>query len=295
MAKVTADEVLGVRSLDPYTDYVPAIDNNIEDGATADQDLVDVGYYSVSSGTSWEILPETTLLGVDLAATSANLSVYLPLVATTTPGKIYRIVHESTSAPYKVTVYPNGHEDAGSNVTISGASSFVFDYRLSSVAFYNNGTNWYHFNTRQSDTAIGTAPAIANYADSDVVGEIIRVGTGTTVKGKLYFLWSDLVWHATDSDTPLYSGATMLAVAAGTNAATDGMLIRGLVRVDSAYVDGTPIIGRQVFVSEDTGDFDFTAPSGSGDAVRCVGHCLGTTGGDILVLFDPSRDYVQIS
>ena len=240
----------------------------------------------------------TTLLGVDMRAINANFSVYLPMAEDALIGEVYWVVNETSSPGHKITVYPSTEEATADNVTISGAASFSFDYRLSSVAFYSNGSNWFYFNTRQSETAIGAAPSITNHSDSEAVGEIIYIGTagwpGTTTKGKLYFFWTDSKWYSTDSDDPLWSGATFLGVAMGTNPATDGMLIRGLVRVDSAYVDGTPLIGRQVYVSEDNGDFDFTPPSGSGDAVRCVGHCLGLDGSDILLLFDPSRDYHTI-
>jgi len=141
-----------------------------------------------------------------------------------------------------------------------------------------------------------TTPAIANLSDNDCVGEIIKFGSGTLTAGDLHFLHTDGTWYATDSDTPAYGGSQLLAVAVGTSPTSNGMLIRGITRVASTNVQGTPAVGKPVYVSEDhTAQFDFTAPSGNGDYVRIVGYCLATTGGDILLLFNPSHVWVEVS
>jgi len=141
-----------------------------------------------------------------------------------------------------------------------------------------------------------TTPAIANLSDNDCVGEIIKFGSGTLTAGDLYFLHTDGAWYATDSDTPAYGGSQLLAVAVGTSPTSNGMLIRGITRVASTNVQGTPAVGKPLYVSEDhTAQFDFTAPSGNGDYVRILGYCLATTGGDILLLFNPSHDWVEVS
>ena len=140
------------------------------------------------------------------------------------------------------------------------------------------------------------APNIGDFIDNECVGEIIKIGTGTLTAGDLYFLHTDSQWYATDSDTPAYGGSQLLAISVGTSPSEDGMLIRGLSRVASGNVQGTPAVGKPVYVSEDhTAQFDFTAPSGNGDYVRILGYCLATTGGDILLLFNPSHDWVEVS
>lgn len=156
-----------------------------------------------------------------------------------------------------------------------------------------HGSDNLTFNTNYG-LSVKTTPAVSNFTAGQCVGEILKVGTGSTTAGQLYFLWTDSVWYTTDSDDPLWSGAVLLGVAVGTNPSTDGMLLRGLVRVDSSNIQGTPAVGRQVYVSEENGKFDFTAPSGAGTAVRVVGHCLEIRASDILLMFDPSRDYITI-
>ena len=139
-------------------------------------------------------------------------------------------------------------------------------------------------------------PAIDDYTDNECVGEIIYFGSTSTTVGDLYFLHTDGNWYNTDADNVDYGGTELLAVAVGSNSGTSGMMIRGLTRVASGNVEGTPAVGASVYVSEShTAQFDFTAPSASSDFVRRLGHCLATTSGDILLLFNPSLEHTVIS
>ena len=141
-------------------------------------------------------------------------------------------------------------------------------------------------------------PAIADFVDNECVGEIIYFGNTSTDVGELYFLHTDGAWYNTDSDNVNYGGTELLAVAVGSNSGTNGMMIRGLTRVASGKVQGTPAIGAAVYISElHTAQFDFTAPTSGSPSpyVRRLGHCLATTGGDILLLFNPSLEHTPIS
>ena len=141
-------------------------------------------------------------------------------------------------------------------------------------------------------------PAIADFVDNECVGEIIYFGNTSTTVGDLYFLHTDGNWYNTDSDNVDFGGTELLAVAVGSNSGTSGMMIRGLTRVASGNVEGTPAIGASVYISEDhTAQFDFTAPTSGSPSpyVRRLGHCLATTGGDILLLFNPSLEHTPIS
>jgi len=135
-------------------------------------------------------------------------------------------------------------------------------------------------------------PDIDDFIDHEGVGEVIKIGTGTLTAGDLYFLHTDGQWYTTDADNVDYGGTELLGIALGTSPTTDGMLIRGLVRVDTTNVQGTPAVGASVYVSEShTAQFDFTAPSGTNDFIRRLGHCLATSGGDILLLFNPALEH----
>ena len=79
------------------------------------------------------------------------------------------------------------------------------------------------------------------------------------------------------------------------------MLIKGLARIpgdggDAAgdLITGTPLIGRQLFVSIANNSYSVAAPSGTGDAIRGIGWILQTTGNDMLIWFDPDVSYVEV-
>ena len=148
-------------------------------------------------------------------------------------------------------------------------------------------------------------PVIADFADGEVRGDILKLdhtdGSTATVAGKLYFLHTDGKWYGTDADVPIWSGATLLGIAVGTNPAVDGMLIKGFARIGGDASDatgdlitGTPLIGRQLFVSTANNSFSISAPSGDGDAVRGIGWVLQTTGNDMLIWFNPDVSFIEV-
>tara|TARA_R110000824_G_scaffold9402_2_gene42054 strand:+ start:1838 stop:2410 length:573 start_codon:yes stop_codon:yes gene_type:complete len=137
-------------------------------------------------------------------------------------------------------------------------------------------------------------PAIADFIDNECVGEIIYLGSSTTVAGDLYFYHTDGAWYTTDADNVNYGGTELLAVALTTNSSR-GMMVRGITRVASANIEGTPAIGVSVYISENhLKQYDFTAPSAGGDYVRRLGHCLVIDSGNILLLFNPSLEHTAL-
>ena len=94
-------------------------------------------------------------------------------------------------------------------------------------------------------------------------------------------------------------GSQLLGIAMGTDPGVHGMLLKGYYKVASGNIDGTPAIGAPVYIADDaTGEFDFDAPSGSGDFVRIVGYCIDTnddSGVDILLYFNPDSTFVELT
>jgi len=145
---VSLDEVLGRTVLDPRTDYIPdPVELGIDSSLIADYLLLDISYASESSGTSHDLHQNTQLLGLDLAAIRGNVTVYLPLLANTVAGTIYRIKNESTVTDYSITI--KAHTDEPT-VTIEGVTSFVYTAVLTAVLLYNNGTSWFCLNTQNA-------------------------------------------------------------------------------------------------------------------------------------------------
>jgi hypothetical protein len=153
--------------------------------------------------------------------------------------------------------------------------------------FVNN----YHAPTFEDQLSDGTAGN----------GDVLKYepgGTTTLTKGRLYFLHTDGTWNETDADAAA-TGKQLLGIALGTSATTDGMLIRGFVKVPSTEVLNVPGSGASdglpVYISTTAGHLDFTAPSGSGDIVRIVGYCIDDDSSDILLLFRPDNTWIEIA
>jgi hypothetical protein len=185
------------------------------------------------------------------------------------------------------------NEDGDDYLIISGSTNGVA-ISGSTISFDGNvkiASN-YHTTTFESQLADGEMGS----------GEVLYYGpTADTslTKGRLYFLKSDGVWTEADANDAAKT-KSMIAVALGTSARTDGMLMRGFVKIPSTEVlNASPsggIYGLPVYVSATTtGHLDLTAPSGTGDIVRVVGYCIDDDNGDILLLFRPDNTWVEIA
>ena len=121
-------------------------------------------------------------------------------------------------------------------------------------------------------------------------GESVTFGTGTTTVGKLYYLHTGSAeWTETNALIQESGSYQMLAIALGTDAATDGMLIRGFYNMDS-YLEGTFNVGQQVWIADVQGYASVDKPVASKAVVRQVGHCIPTSK---IIYFNPSTFYQQ--
>lgn len=122
-------------------------------------------------------------------------------------------------------------------------------------------------------------------------GESVTFGTGTTTKGKLYYLHTgSSEWKQTNAAIEESGSYQMLAIALGTDATEDGMLIRGFYHMDT-YFEGTFKPGRPVWMADVAGYASVERPVGSKEIVRQVGYCIPT---EKIVYFNPSTYFVQI-
>ena len=125
--------------------------------------------------------------------------------------------------------------------------------------------------------------------DADADGDIVYFGSTTSMDaGKIYYFTSSGTWALADADAES-TAKGMLAVALGAASDTNGMLIRGMVTLDTD--PGT--IGDTLFLSTTAGVATSTAPSGNGDIIRVIGYCLDSTNGQIY--FNPDGTFVEVS
>lgn len=134
----------------------------------------------------------------------------------------------------------------------------------------------------------------AALANDTGVGDIVTFGvedsSDTLAAGRLMYLHTDGKWKYCDADAVATGGTQLLGIALGT-AVSDGLLIRGFFKLNS-YTEGTWNEGLPCYVSEATGEIDFTAPSASGDFVRVVGYGTDTSG---VIFFNPSATNIVIA
>lgn len=133
--------------------------------------------------------------------------------------------------------------------------------------------------------------AIPSDGAGNVDGDIVYIGTGSTVAGKIYYYKSDGSWGLTNSDDP--STATgWLAVALGTDPDADGMLVRGMVDLAGNIV-GTEALGSIIYLDKaTTGDATTAAPTATGDIVRIIGYAV-STGDTNKIWFSPDNTWVE--
>ena len=125
--------------------------------------------------------------------------------------------------------------------------------------------------------------------DADADGDIVYFGSTTSMDaGKIYYFNSSGAWALADADAES-TAKGMLGVALGSASDTNGVLIRGMVTLDTD--PGT--IGDTLFLSTTAGVATSTAPSGNGDIVRVIGYCLDSTNGQIY--FNPDGTFVEVT
>ncbi len=127
---------------------------------------------------------------------------------------------------------------------------------------------------------------ITNAGDFGVGAEILRYGSTATAAGRLYYLNTSGSWSGADNSQSS-SATPLLAVAAGNNSGSDGMIIRGMLKPHTIL--NSPSIGEHVYLGTG-GQFDANAPTSSGSVKRALGH-LVTSG---IIYFNPSVDFTDV-
>jgi len=121
-------------------------------------------------------------------------------------------------------------------------------------------------------------------------GEIIYIGTGTTVAGSVYYLNSSSQWTLAVANSTTNS-IYWCAIALGTSPTANGMLIRGYARYNSSSYTSMTTGSIQYMSTSTAGGFLSTAPTTSGNVVRILGYCV--TGGNTLY-FNPDNTWVEL-
>lgn len=125
-----------------------------------------------------------------------------------------------------------------------------------------------------------------------------QLGTGTSLtEGAVYYLSGSGVWTAARASHIESGSMNFMTVAGGTTNELD-MFVNGPVVVATGQIDGpSPTLsGSAVYLSKNTaGSMTFTAPTGSGESVKILGHCIGIDGPSLLIWFNPESGWIELS
>ena len=135
---------------------------------------------------------------------------------------------------------------------------------------------------------------VSSSTDNDHDGDVVYFGTGSTTEGEICYLNTDgsnnPIWTAAQANAESTS-TNLLAIALGTDPATDGMLLRGMYTLDHNTGDNN--YGTPVYLSDTVaGNTISTAPSSNNDVVRVIGYKMGN---DDEMWFCPDNTWVVVS
>jgi len=184
-----------------------------------------------------------------------------------------------------------GHITASGNISASGTTHTFGG--TTTVTHISASSNSFIYLNKFDNTV---NPAGQTYSSAGQgMGDVIYIGNTSTDAGALYYYKTDGTWEKADSTDDSKGADELLAVALGGNSTTNGMLLRGVVRIGNVPVPGggSNIPGRAVYMSEDVGEIITTAPSTSGNIIRVCGYLLDNTQKQIW--FNPSSTWVEKS
>ena len=129
-------------------------------------------------------------------------------------------------------------------------------------------------------------------------GNVLHAGTGSfgnISESHLVYLDPTQQWRQASGGVINSGSAEMLGIALSATPHTDGVLVRGIYKLDPSYVSGSTgtffTIGTQVYMHPTTsGSFTTLQPTGSNEAVRVIGHSIDTE----VIYFNPSQDYIEL-
>ena len=104
----------------------------------------------------------------------------------------------------------------------------------------------------------------------------------------IYQLKSAGTWTLTDADAAT-SATGSIAVALGTNSTTNGMLLRGMAKLNHDPGGG---IGAPLYLSTNAGSSSNAAPSGNNDIARIIGYNIDASG---KIYFNPDNTFVEVT
>lgn len=142
---------------------------------------------------------------------------------------------------------------------------------------------------RISSSAKNALSSAGNYAvGSEILGFVYSSSALTGDAGKVHYL--DSATSVTANASTESGGSGMLVVVTDAED-RDELLTRGVVRVSTTLTSSS--IGDIVYLDTTAGAVTTTAPTGSGNVVRIVGHVVKPSAN--MIYFNPSSDWIVVA
>tara|TARA_Y100000593_G_scaffold52649_1_gene98798 strand:- start:198 stop:1700 length:1503 start_codon:yes stop_codon:yes gene_type:complete len=191
-----------------------------------------------------------------------------------------------TSDTFKVSVAEHG----ATTISTTDAAATAADLTISADGNITLTTPDLHYSTSIKRRKM----TVSSSTDNDHDGDVVYFGTGSTTEGEICYLNTDgsnnPIWTAAQANAESTS-TNLLAIALGTDPATDGMLLRGMYTLDHNTGDNN--YGTPVYLSDTVaGNTISTAPSSNNDVVRVIGYKMGN---DDEMWFCPDNTWVVVS
>jgi hypothetical protein len=156
---------------------------------------------------------------------------------------------------------------------------------------YSNGTASFTNNVGNTFNVTGFTTNSRTFSDTNTNntfnGDILKLGSGVTIPGYVYYLESTNIWTLANASTVSTSNG-LLGIAIGTNPLTDGILICGFA--NSSVFSGTT--GSPLYLTTNNGLISENPPSGIGYVIRIVGYKLGNTNS---IIFKPDPTWIELT
>jgi len=200
-----------------------------------------------------------------------------------------------------IKLYGTGPGSSGSSAN-SAQSRFTFNVGVD-TPYLDIGPQSLGVKTMMDFNSETFENTIANAGDSrqSTILRYAPAGSqGPLGVGEIYFLQTDGSWAQADASATSTGATQLLGVTAvGGALPSKGIVLEGFIRIPAASILNTPgsgaVDGLPVYVSTTAGHFDFTAPSGNNEYVRCVGYAIDDHSGDVLVYLKPDNTFVKIT
>jgi hypothetical protein len=218
-----------------------------------------------------------------------------------------------TNALTRMTITPAGNVGIGTTspsttLHVDGSvyiSSFI---NATSGKFYWNGINTFYAGgeditatTAIADegvSSVNNGTTLDGWADVRYNGDVLTqqtAGSSNLFPGMLIALRSNNTWEPADATTT--NSAFLLGIClsqVGANAGELSVLLEGQVSTTYHGQLGTSTPGSPLYISTTAGNVTETAPSGTGEYVRLIGHNIYDNTDVVVIRFDPDNTWIGL-